>query len=220
MQKYTDVLRKCKLFDNVSDENLATMLGCLGAQVRSYSKNQPIISEGTKATHIGLLLSGGVQLVRTDYNGNRSIVANVEPSQIFAESFVCAEVESIPVNIIASEPSDVMLIDGKHILSTCCKSCSFHNQMIFNLMKLVASKNLIFDQKIEITSKRTTREKLMTYLLGQAKLRGSEHFKIPYDRQELADFLEVDRSGLSAEISKLRREGVIECHRSEFRLLN
>ena len=91
--------------------------------------------------------------------------------------------------------------------------------MIFNMLKVVANKNLVLNQKIEITSKRTTREKLMTYLLAQAKLHSSDTFTIPYDRQALADYLEVDRSAMSAEISKLRKEGVLDCTRSSFRLL-
>ena len=98
-------------------------------------------------------------------------------------------------------------------------SCDFHNKLIFNLLKVVAAKNLLFNQKMEITSRRTTREKLLAYLNAQAKQHGSNSFTIPYDRQELADYLEVDRSGLSAEISKLRREGVLESQRSQFTLL-
>ncbi len=219
MKNYSDVLKKCRLFDDIGDDNLIAMLGCLRAKVRAYGKNQAIMSEGEKASDIGIMLKGRAQLIRDDYYGNRSIVANIQPSQLFAESFVCAGADTVPVDIIATEDSEVMLIDGYHILHTCSNSCSFHNQMIFNLMRIVANKNLIFDQKIEITSKRTTREKLLTYLMHQSKANGSNSFVIPYDRQELADYLEVDRSGLSAEISKLRREGVLQCRKNEFTLL-
>lgn len=219
MKKYSDILKNCRLFDDIGDDDLIAMVGCLRAKVRTYGKNQAIMSEGEKASDIGIMLSGKAQLIRDDYYGNRSIVANIQPSQLFAESFVCAGADTVPVDIIATEDSEVMLIDGYHILHTCSNSCSFHNQMIFNLMKIVANKNLIFDQKIDITSKRTTRDKLLTYLMHQSKANGSDSFVIPYDRQELADYLEVDRSGLSAEISKLRREGVLECRKNEFRLL-
>ena len=114
---------------------------------------------------------------------------------------------------------DVMLIDSSRIISPCSNACGFHTKLIFNLLQIMARKNLGFHQKIEITSKRTTREKLMAYLLAQAKLHQKNSFEIPFDRQTLADYLEVDRSGLSAEISKLRKEGVLECHRSRFTLL-
>lgn len=219
MKKYFEILQNCPLFAGIADENLTAMLGCLDAKACRFDKNQTVIAEGSRARHIGILLSGSVQIVRVDYYGNKSIVATVEPGEIFGESFVCAEVEKIPVTVIATEPSAVLLIDCNRVLHACNHACAFHSRMIFNLMKVVAMKNLVFHQKIEITSKRTTREKLMAYLLLQAKKNGSQSFTIPYDRQGLADYLEVDRSGLSAEISKLRREGVLMCHRSSFTLL-
>lgn len=219
MKKYFEILKKCKLFSNIADENLSAMLDCLNVRVQSFRKNQTIIAEGQKASHIGVMLSGTAQIIRIDYYGNRSILAHIQPSQLFGESFVCADIQSFPVNVIAMEDCEVMLIDGSRILHSCCNACEFHNRMIFNLMKVVATKNIVFNQKIEVTSKRTTREKLMTYLLLQAKEHGSDSFTIPFDRQELADFLEVDRSGLSAEISKLRSEGVLECHKNMFRLI-
>lgn len=219
MRKYTEILKKCTLFEGIGDDELAEKLSCLNAKVKQYGKNQVIISEGQRVTDIGIVLSGAVQIVSVDYFGNRNIVTQIEPSHIFGEAFVCAEVMSVPISAAASEDSEIMLIDGNRIMCPCCNSCEFHKQLIANLMKNLALKNLTLNRKIEITSKRTTREKLMTYLMWQAKSKGSDSFTIPYDRQELADFLQVDRSGLSAEISKLRREGILECDRSRFTLL-
>ena len=219
MRNHLKVLKKCGLFVGIADEQLLTMLSCLGATVRTYGKNQVILSEGDAAERVGVVLSGAVQIVRVDYYGNRSILAELQPGQMLGESFACANVRSIPVNVMATEKSEVLLIDAKRILNICNSACGFHNQLIYNLMKLVATKNLIFHQKLEIISKRTTREKLMTYLMMQAKLQNSNSFTVQFDRQELADYLEVDRSGLSAEISKLRKEGVLECRKSKFTLL-
>lgn len=219
MKKYLEILRNCKLFENISDESLQAMLSCLGAEVRSYTKNQYLFTEGETVSHIGIILSGTAQIVRVDFYGNRSIVAVIEPPQLFGESFACTETRSVPVNVIAEKDCEVMLINSQKMLHPCCDACEFHSRIIFNLMKEIAAKNLLLNQKIEIISKRTTREKLMTYLLIQAKQYGKSSFTVPYDRQELADFLEVDRSGLSAEISKLRKENVIECKRNFFRLL-
>lgn len=218
MKKYMDILRNCKLFENIENENLLTMLSCIGAEVRSYLKNQYIFTEGETASHIGIMLSGTAQIVRVDFYGNRSIVTGIEPPQFFRESFACTETKVIHVNVIAEKNCEVLLIDNRKILQPCCNVCEFHSQIIFNLMKEIATKNLLLNQKIEIISKRTTREKLMTYLIIQAKYHGSS-FTVPYNRQELADFLEVDRSELSAEISRLRKEKVIECKRNFFRLL-
>lgn len=218
MKNYFEVLRSCLLFEGITDEGLLSIPDCLGVNVQSYGKNQTIIAEGGRAEQIGIVLSGAVQIARVDYYGNRSILTELCPGQLFGESFACAEVERIPVNVVAAQECEVMLFDARRILHMCGNACGFHNQMIFNLMKAAATKNLVFHQKLEIISKRTTRERLMTYLLQQEKFSGSS-FQIPFDRQELADFLEVDRSGLSAEIGKLRKEGILECKRSRFTLL-
>lgn len=219
MKKYFEVLRKCPLFYGIADENLMRMLGCLGAKVEIFDKKYTIFAEGSPAKYIGVMLSGSAQIVQVDYYGNRSILAGVSATEVFAEAFACADVRALPVSVIAGEPSEVMFIDCAHILHTCENNCGFHQQLIFNLMKDLASKTILFHQKVEIMSKRTTREKLMTYLALQAKRANSNRFVIPFDRQELADYLEVDRSGLSAEIGKMRKEGLIKSEKSRFELL-
>ncbi len=219
MKKYFEILRKCPLFQQIEETHLLRMLSCLGARVEQFDKKYTILAEGNPAKYIGIVLSGSAQIVRIDYYGNRSILSEVGPAELFGEAFACAEIPTVPVTVIANEPCEVMLIDCGHILHTCANNCGFHQQLIFNLMKDLATKTLLFHQKLEITSKRSTREKLMTYLMFQAQKAGSSRFEIPFDRQELADYLEVDRSGLSAEISKLRREGVLESHRQQFVLL-
>ena len=219
MKKYHAVLCECMLFDGINKEDLISMLACLGARVEEYKQGEIIFSEGEAAREIGIVLSGNAQIVRIDYFGNRSIVTNIGKAQLFGESFACAGVNTLPVDVIATSDSVVMLIDANRIINTCNNTCEFHRQVIFNLLKVVATKNLVFHQKLEVTSKRSTREKLMTYLLMQAKNNNSNEFEIPFDRQELADYLEVERSGLSAEIGKLRKEGVLECRKNRFVLL-
>ena len=219
MKKYFDVLRKCPLFDGIDGEDLLRMLSCFGARVASFDKKYTVFAEGSAAKYIGIVLSGSAQIIQSDYYGNRSILDEIYPSQMFAEAFACAEVGSIPVSVIANEPCEIMLIDCSHILHTCENHCGFHQQIIFNLMKDLAKKTIMFHQRIEITSKRSTREKLLTYLYMQAKRADSESFDIPFDRQELADYLEVERSGLSAEISKMKKEGIIDAHKNHFVLL-
>lgn len=219
MKKYFEILRKCRLFYDIADDDIAAMLACLGAFTRKYEKNQMIITEGDEARYVGVLLCGTAQIEQTDYYGNRSIVASIEPSEIFGETFACAGSKHMPIDVVAYDRSEVMFIDCAKITRTCSGTCSHHQQIIYNLMHIMAKKNLMFRQRIEITSKRTTREKLMAYLLAQAKNVGKNSFDIPYDRQQLADYLAVDRSGLSAEISKLRREGVIKCVKNRFTLI-
>ena len=220
LKKYLSILKKCPLFKDIDDDRLLQMLTCFGARIDFYDKKYTIFAEGSPAKYIGIVLSGSVQVIQVDYYGNRSILSVIGESDMFAEAFACAESKEIPVSIIADEPSEIMLIDSSHILHTCQNNCGFHQQLIFNLMKDLARKTLAFHQRIEITSKRTTRDKLLAYLAVQAKKAGSDSFDIELDRQELADYLEVDRSGLSTEISKLRSEGVLESNKNHFKLLD
>lgn len=219
MKKYFSVLKSCPMFDGIMEEELGAMLACLGARIISLKKGEVIFQEGDEATVVGIVLSGSVRMVREDYYGNRSILTTMRPAELFGETYSLAGISSLPVSILAAEDSECMLIDCRRITFSCANACAFHSRVVFNLLSLVANKNLTYDQKIEVVSKRTTRDKLMTYLMNQAKLNHSSSFVIPYDRQELADYLEVDRSGLSAEISKLRKEGIIECEKSKFTIL-
>ena len=190
MKKYISALERCGLFKEIEKENLIAMLGCLGARTVSIEKDNIIFAEGTPAKHIGIILSGAVQMVQDDFYGNRTIVTQIQENGLFGESFACAGISSLPVSFIASKDCEIMLIDCSRITNTCCNACTFHKQVIYNLLHLVAKKNLDFHQKIEITSKRTTQEKLMAYLLSVAKQEGKNSFMIPYDRQGLADFKE------------------------------
>ena len=216
MKKYSEILKKCPLFEGIEEDHMMQMLGCLGAKVEHFDKKQSVITEGEPATNIGIVISGAVQVEQIDYYGNRNILSNIPPAQVFAEAFACAEVRAIPVTVIANEPSEIMLINCNHILHTCENNCGFHQQLIFNLMRDLASKTILFHQRIEITSKRTTRDKLLAYLMLMSKEKNSNRFDIPFDRQELADFLEVERSGLSVEIGKLKREGILDCVKNHF----
>ena len=219
MEKYLPVLQKSPLFFGVGKEDILPMLECLNGTLRICPKGSVVFAEGDRPTHLGVVLEGEVRITRTDYYGNRSIVAAVKASQVFGETFACAEVQSLPVDVITAADSILLMMNVRRIISTCCNACTFHNRIIYNLMKQTAAKNLMFHRKLEITSKRTTRDKLMTYLHITAKEQGSSSFTIPYDRQELADYLEVDRSGLSAEIGKLRREGILTAEKNRFTLL-
>ena len=219
MKKYLETLKTCPLFYNIEEDNLLRMLTCLGAEIEKFDKKDTVFAEGSEAKNIGVLLTGEVESVRYDYYGNKSIINKVTSPEVFGEAFACAESKSLPVSIVSVDRSDVMLIDCSHILHMCSNNCGFHHQLIYNLMKDLASKTVIFHQRIEVTSKRSTREKLLTYLGIVSQQKKSNSFTISFNRQELADYLEVDRSGLSAEISKMRKEGILECNKNYFKLL-
>ena len=219
MRDFLPVLEKCVLFDGIERIDIMGMLGCFGASVKTVGKNGQILAEGDPAAYVGILLEGSANVIKQDYYGVRSIVSRVEAGQMFAESFSCAGVAEMPVSVVADEACKFMLIDYRRITVGCSNACSFHAKVIHNLLRAVAARNLEFHQKLDITAKRTTREKIMAYLLSQAKIHGSNSFTIPYDRQELADYLGVERSAMSAELSKLRKDGVLESRKNQFILL-
>lgn len=219
MPENLDVLAACPLFEGVSRQDMAAMLQCMQARVIDVPKGGAVFRVDGPAEYVGILLSGGVVVLRDDFDGNRAIQAAMRPGDLFGETFACAGVSRLPVSVEADRPSRVLLIRLKRIIETCPSACGFHNRVVLSLLKVLAAKNLMLNGKLEITSRRTTRDKLLAYLSAQARAAGSDAFVIPFDRQGLADYLGVDRSALSAEIGKLRREGVLESDRSAFRLL-
>ncbi len=216
MQKYFETLSKCSLFHGINPSDMESMLGCLGGKIIAISKRDPIFLEGDPANLVGVVLSGIMQSVQEDYYGNRSVLSILQPGDSFGEAFSCASLESMPISVIAQKDSEVLLLNCKRILSTCTQACHFHRLLINNLIKELANKNLSLSKKIRYMSKKNTKSKLMAYLSDQAKTQGSAEFVIPCDRQTLADYLGVERSAMSAEISKLKKSGYIDTKGSWF----
>lgn len=215
-----EALSRCRLFDGAEISSIPSMLKCLNADVKAYSKGETIFSEGGKAGLIGVVLSGTVQIFRNDYYGNRNLLALAEEGELFAEAYACAGVEALPVSVVAVSECKILLINSKKIIMPENDACKFHYMIINNLLKIVSMKNIMLNEKGEIMSKRTTKEKLMAYFSACAKKCGSPEFDIPLNRQELADYLCVERSAMSAEIGKLKKEGKISCNRSHIKLLD
>lgn len=219
MKEFLPILLQCPLFAGVEPEELTAMLPCLNARTVTREKGEYLFTEGEPALHMGVVLSGGVQVVQEDYHGDRSIVGTIGPGQLFGETFALAQVPALPVSVICTASSRIMLLDCRRIITTCTAACVHHQRIIRNLLHATAEKNLHLHRKLSIISKRTTREKLLAYLSDQARLHQSRTFTIPFDRQALADYLGVERSALSAEIGKLRDLGVLESTKSLFTLL-
>lgn len=210
MEKFFETLSKCPLFDGIEQSDLNSMIACLDGKTIDISKGNPVFLEGTSARFVGVVLAGTVQVIREDYYGNRSVMTSLQPGELFGEAFSLAGLNAMPVSVIAVKDSTVLLLDCRHILTTCSNSCHFHTLLLRNLLQEMAQKNLTLSQKIRYMSQKTTREKIMAFLLDQAKQQKSHEFVIPYDRQALADYLGVERSAMSAEISKLRKSGEID----------
>ncbi|MDD4565134.1 MAG: Crp/Fnr family transcriptional regulator [Eubacteriales bacterium] len=212
-------LMKSPLFQDISENDMEAMLSCLGATERKYRKNEVILLAGTKVSSVGILTEGNAQITRDDAEGNRTILSELEQADLFAEAYVAAGYAEIPVTVIATSDCRIVWISFDKIIGTCSSSCDFHNTLVQNMMRVIAIKNIFMNEKMRILSCKTTKEKLMTYLNDYSERVGNDKFKIPFSRTELADFLSVDRSAMSRELSRLRDEGYIRYNKNEFELL-
>ena len=218
MKKYLNILCASPLFAGINETDLDYMLKCLSARKSAYTKDEYILSTGDAITDVGIVLSGSVNIIKEDFWGNRAILAKVQPGEMFGEAFAFANIQKLPVSAVATEKSEILFVDFGKIATTCSSACLFHTQLIQNILKILANKNIMLTQKLEHIVKRTTREKLLSYLSEQAIKSGSNTFSIPFNRQELADYLSVDRSAMSNELCKLRDEGILEFYKNHFKL--
>ena len=195
-------LSRSPLFCGIDPQDIPGLLACVSARTRTFKKSEILLHRGEPSAQFGLLLSGSVHIIREDFWGNRSIVGLAGPGEIFAESYALA-LQPLEVSVLAASDGEVL----------------FHAQLSRNLLSMLAQKNLNLTTKIRHMSRKTTREKLMSYLSAQALRANSSEFEIPLDRQQLADFLGVERSAMSATLSRLRDEGILTFHKNRFHLL-
>ena len=200
------------LFRDISPADLASLLDCLDARERAYEKGTWLLRRGERTDRLGLVLSGTVHILREDFWGSRSIVGLAGPGEIFAESYALAG-EPLEVSVLAASDTRVLFLRVEMALAG-------RGQLTRNLTALLAEKNLTLTRKMRHMARRTTREKLLSYLSAQALRSGGPEFDIPMDRQQLADYLAVDRSAMSAALGKPRDEGVLEFRKNHFRLLD
>ena len=212
------ILKKSPLFFGIEIKDMQSMLSCLSAVEKKYNKNELILHQGDPVDYMGLVLTGRIHIVKDDFWGNRTILSDVSPSQMFGESFACSQNQGLTVSVLAVEPTTVLFLDIKRILNTCSSACVFHTHLIRNLLSVLAEKNLLLTGKIDHITKRTTREKLLSYLSAESLKAGSSTFKIPFNRQQLAEYLAVDRSAMSQELSKLQKEDYLAYHKNVFHL--
>lgn len=213
------ILKNVSLFQGIEAAGIEDILGCLGSNVKQYIKNQSIILSGSEITSLGIVLKGSVQVIREDIMGNRMIVTSLSEGEIFGETFACAGIKESPVSVIAMELCQILWISIKRIVVPCSTVCSFHSSLITNLLQLLARKNLYLNNKMELLSKRTIRDKIMAFLALQAEVHHSNSFEISLNRNELADYLCIDRSAMSREISRLKEEGMIKNVKNYFTIV-
>lgn len=218
MEKSLTSVIRSSLFKGLAEEEVATILDCFDAYTKSYEKGSFIYRQGDDIVSLGIVVSGSAHVLEEDFWGNRNIVSNVTPGQLFAETYACIKGQLLQVDVLAVEPTTVLFVDVQRILSTCTSACEYHTRLVQNLLFILAQKNLFITEKLRFLSKRSLRQKILAYLSTEAAKRGSQEFDIPFNRQELADFLAVDRSALSKELGCLRDGGVLSFNKNRFTL--
>ena len=197
------------LFRGVPAEELPALLARASARTCAFQKGELLLRRGDVTRRLGLVLEGSVHIIREDFWGNRSIVGLAGPGEVFAESYALAG-EPLEVSVLAAAPGAALFLEADGLTDA---------RLTANLLHLLARKNLMLTRKMRHMARRTTRDKLLSYLSAQALAAGSSEFDIPMDRQQLADYLAVDRSAMYAALGKLRDEGVLTFRKNHFRLL-
>jgi CRP-like cAMP-binding protein len=203
----------------VGEEDIASLLSCLGARKKEYKKGEYILREGEHISDIFILVEGKIHIQKDDYWGNRSILSVISVGEMFGEGYAAPESGALLNDVVAVEDSSVIFFDVKRILTTCSSACRFHNMIVQNMFFAISDNNRKLVQKLGHMSGRTTRAKLISYLSEEAKRQGSSAFTVPFNRQQLADYLCVDRSAMSNELCKMRDEGMIKFEKSRFELM-
>lgn len=207
------------LFSGISEADIPHLLRCLGAYGKTYQKSEFLLLIEEPITWIGIILTGRVHIIKEDLWGNSTILAVLQPMDTFAESFACGSRKKSAVCVQAAEAVKVLILQSDKVIRTCSRMCSFHQQLTENMVSMIADKNLRLMEKIEITSKKTIREKICTYLGNQGSSENSDYITIPLGRLELAEYLCVDRSALTRELNSMKEEGLIDFHKNTFRIL-
>ena len=214
------ILQKNMLFSNIDLDSIDKLLGCLDGRKESFGKGETMLGVGQPVKRFGILLGGSAQVEQHDFWGNRTLLTHLEPADMFAEAFCCVGVLASPVSVVALRQSEVLWLSYQRMMGNCRESCWYHDQLIQNMMKVLAGKNIQLTRKIEHMGKRSTREKLLSYLSDQAREAGRNDFVIPFDRQQLADYLNVERSAMSSVLGQLKGEGVLDFQKNRFKLLS
>ena len=207
------------LFVGIGAEDRKTMLHCIGYHVSRYRKGDIVAFEAENIRHIGIVLSGSVDMIKEDLWGGKTMLVRIHPSEVFGETFACGEDSLSCVTFAVSQDAEILFLPFDRVMHSCTMACAFHHRLIENMVRIIAKKNRDLMQKLEVVSKRTTREKLLTYLSLQAQIRGTRYFEIPLGRIELAEYLCVDRSAMTRELARMKDEGLIDYDRNRFRIL-
>lgn len=209
-------IKGSRLFENIQETELTAMLNCLGAVTRSFQKSEFIFIEGSELKQIGVVIEGTVHMVKEDIWGEKTIFATMTSGEIFGESFVCGDYSSSAVSFQAATDCKILCLSFHRVLCSCNKSCVYHHKLIENMVTLIARKNVKLMEKMDILSKKSIRERVLTWFSQQVQINQSDKFESPLGRIELADYLCVDRSALTRELSRMKTDGLLDYDKNTF----
>ena len=220
MQAYLPILRKCALFHNMSDSDIMNITHCMDLNARTFPADSYLFFLNDTVNSVGVLLEGEVEIVKETITGGRHIIAILNTSDIFGEGIVCTSDRLSPVTAKTRTAATICFIPFERILNTCSNSCDFHTRLIHNMMLILGEKNLFLNHKIDLLTLKGMREKLATYLLTFSKQVNSSHFNLPFNRNELAEFLNVSRTSMCRELGRMKEEGLIDYHLNRVKILD
>jgi CRP-like cAMP-binding protein len=219
MEKYLPVLRNCPFFTGLEDHEILSILHCVSATKASKPSGSYIFRAGDSTEVMGLVLTGSTLIIQEDLWGHRNILSKCSVGDFFGEPYAANPGAVLNISVVAQEDCEILFLNVKRLLISCPTACDHHQKLIRNLVSVLANKILIFNDKITHVSKRTTREKILSYLSSESIRHASLSFDISFDRQQMADFLCVERAAMSVELSKLQKEGLLKTNRNHFELL-
>lgn len=220
METYYPIIKKCALFRGIEENNYKHLLGCLNVQIKHFKENEYLFFAGDRINKVGVVLSGSVEILKENLAGNKHIIAILESSHLFAEGIVCTTNRISPVTVQAKESTMVMFIPYEKIIRSCGQSCSYHFGLIQNMMVVLGEKNIDLNWKLELLTLKGMREKLASYLVKASFENSSYTFQIPLNRTELADFLNVSRTSMCRELTRMKNDGLIDFYGRSFRILD
>lgn len=214
-----DVLKSSVLFKGMTEAEIQIALLELGAKTKNFDKGSIILRAGTVVREIGIVLNGSVQIEFDDFWGRKSIINYLEAGDVFAEAYACTANAPMLVNAVAAKNSSVLFISAAQIVAAGADSSPYRQKLLNSLLMIMAQRNLQLSRRMLYTSYKTIRERLLAYLCYLALCSGGSTVAVPFKRQQLADYLHVDRSALSSEISKMQKNGLIKVKRNVFTIL-
>lgn len=207
------------LFKGIQSDELEMMLRCIGYHIGTCEKGSIISFEQEEIRQIGIILSGVVEMIKEDFWGNKTVLVRMEKGEMFGETFACGADSRSIVSFAVSEKAKILFLSFHKVMNTCTMTCKFHHRLVENMVEIIAKKNRELMYKIDILSKKTLREKIMAYLSLQAQSTDSGYFEIPLGRVEMAEYICADRSALTRELTKMKKEGLIDFEKNCFRIL-